>query len=226
MPEIARHQHTPAELKAQLEVERLGQPFLVYRDGAAQQQIVELRDHDRLVVGRGPGSDIGLDWDPDVSRTHAELERVGREWTLIDDGLSRNGTFVNGDRIHGRRRLVEGDRLRFGKTAVVFRNPVGRRVETTLASTDVMPAAKLTDAQRRVMVALARPFLDAGPFATPATNREIAAELFLSIDGVKTHIRTLFEKFNVEQLPQNQKRSRLVDLAFQSGAIKEADLRD
>ena len=31
------------------------------------------------------------------------------DWTVVDDGLSRNGTYVNGERIHGRRRLVDGD---------------------------------------------------------------------------------------------------------------------
>ena len=34
----------------------------------------------------------------------------------MDDGLSRNGTFVNGERLSGRRRLTDGDTLRFGGT--------------------------------------------------------------------------------------------------------------
>ena len=36
---------------------------------------------------------------------HAALERVGDAWALIDDGLSHNGTWVNGERLIGRRRL-------------------------------------------------------------------------------------------------------------------------
>jgi pSer/pThr/pTyr-binding forkhead associated (FHA) protein len=37
-----------------------------------------------------------------VSRLHAKLERIGGAWTIVDDGLSRNGTFVNGQRVIGR----------------------------------------------------------------------------------------------------------------------------
>ena len=75
--------------------------------------------------------------------------------------------------------------------------------ETVLASS--APALALTDTQRRVLVALCRPYRDGG-FETPATNQEIADELFLSVDAVKMHLRTLFGKFELGELPQNQKR--------------------
>ena len=39
-----------------------------------------------------------LTWDPDASRVHAELVRLADAWVVVDDGLSRNGTFVNGER--------------------------------------------------------------------------------------------------------------------------------
>jgi hypothetical protein len=83
---------------------------------------------------------------------------------------------------------------------------------------------RLGESQRAVLVALARPYKEAGGFATPATNKEIAAEVLLSVDGVKSIMRTLFEKFEVEQLPQNEKRARLVERVFQIGAISEYDL--
>ena len=41
---------------------------------------------------------------------------------------------------------------------------------------------------------------------------------------VKAHLRVLFAKFGIEQLPQNQKRTRLVERAFLSGVISEHDL--
>ena len=44
------------------------------------------------------------------------------------------------------------------------------------------------------------------------------------MDAVKTHLRVLFAKFGIEELPQNQKRARLVERAFYSGAITERDL--
>jgi DNA-binding NarL/FixJ family response regulator len=77
-----------------------------------------------------------------------------------------------------------------------------------------------------VLLALARPVLAEGSYATPATNRQIAEELFLSIDAVKTHLRALTVKFGIADLPQNRKRARLVELALQNGEISERDLGD
>ena len=82
---------------------------------------------------------------------------------------------------------------------------------------------QLTDTQRRVLVALCRPYRD-GDFATPATNQQIAEELFLSVDAVKMHLRTLFGKFALGDLPQNQKRARLAETALQSGAVSRHEL--
>jgi DNA-binding NarL/FixJ family response regulator len=59
---------------------------------------------------------------------------------------------------------------------------------------------------------------------TPATNRQIADDLVLSVEAVKTHLRTLFQRFGVEDLPQNAKRARLVELAFETSAVTPRDL--
>jgi pSer/pThr/pTyr-binding forkhead associated (FHA) protein len=217
------HRSTPAELKAQLEAERAGEPFLLYREPERGQAIVPLATGP-VTVGRGVGCDVCLAWDGDVSRVHAELERMGGVWTVSDDGLSRNGTYVNGERVSGRRRLRDGDAVRFGETVVRFRDPTaGDTGETRLAG-DAPPEARVSEAQRRVLVALCRPFADGSPYATPATNQEIADRLFLSVDAVKTHMRALFDKFEVGDVPQNQKRAKLVERAFQSGAIGPKDL--
>jgi len=45
----------------------------------------------------------------------------------------------------------------------------------------------------------------------------------LTVPAVVTHIRTLLEKFGIEDLPQNQKRARLAELAIQAG-VSERDL--
>lgn len=69
---------------------------------------------DVLAIGREPGRDILLDFDPTVSRRHARLENRGGQWTLVDEG-SRNGSFVNGQPVQ-QRVLRPGDILRFGST--------------------------------------------------------------------------------------------------------------
>ena len=75
-------------------------PCLFFRDGAGRQQMSILPSAAaRLTIGRGPGSDLHLPWDNEVSRLHAQLEHVGSDWILVDDGLSSNGTYVNGERL-------------------------------------------------------------------------------------------------------------------------------
>jgi len=196
----------------------------VYRDGGGEQQVVVLEElGSPFTVGRGAAADIRLDWDAEVSRLHAEFARAGEDWTLVDDGLSRNGSYVNGERLSGRRRLQDGDSLRFGVTAMLYRASRNREPATVTASS--LPTRMgLSEAQRRVLTALCRPYKYARAYATPATNQQIADELYLSVDAVKTHLRALFQKFGVEELPQNQKRARLVERALQGGLVSERDL--
>lgn len=218
-------QTSAPELKAQIEAERGGRPFLVYRDGGGEQRIVVVAEGtESLWVGRGASADLQLDWDGEVSALHAQIEVVRGECTLLDDGLSRNGSFVGERRVDGRRRLRDGEVLRFGRTTVLFRRPGEGAPEATVPAGRTPGAATVSPGQRRVLLALCRPFKDGSPFATPATNQEIAAELQLSVDAVKTHMRALFEKLEVADLPQNQKRAALVERALQSGAVSRREL--
>jgi pSer/pThr/pTyr-binding forkhead associated (FHA) protein len=217
------HRSTPAELKSRLDAERRGVPFLLFHDGDARQVIHELPADERIVsVGRRAGNDVALAWDGEVSRVHAQLERVGGDWAVVDDGLSRNGTFVNGERVTGRRRLCDGDRLVFGDTAVLYRMP-GASADLSTASVQLGRAGgPLTPVQRQVLVALCRP-VKLSAYSAPASNREIAEEVFLSVDAVKAHLRVLFERFGLESLPQNQKRARLAATALVNGVVAERD---
>lgn len=213
------------ELKAQIEAERRGRPFLVLRDGAGEQRILVIEEgQTELWVGRGESADFRLDWDEEVSALHAQIEVVRDECTLLDDGLSRNGSFVGEERVDGRRRLRDGDTLRFGRTTVLYRRPGESAPEATVTAGEVPAAAAISPAQRRVLLALCRPFKEGGEFATPAANQAIAAELHLSVDAVKTHMRALFEKLEVEDLPQNRKRVALVEQALRSGVVSRREL--
>jgi hypothetical protein len=215
---------SPRELKDLIEAERTGIPFLHWRDGAGEQHIVMLvPDRARVTVGRREQSDVPLSWDAEVSRTHALLEPVGEAWTLVDDGLSRNGSFVNGSRVHGRHRLHDRDRMCFGNTHVVYHEPAsGEGSESTARAPGSPSSVPLSQMQRKVLVALCRPIVDSSS-ATPATNPQIAAEVFLSVDAVKAHLRILFDRFGLGELPQNEKRTRLVSIVLSSGALAPHD---
>ncbi len=215
-----------SEMKARIEAERAGRPFLLYRDGDDKQQLFTFEPGlAHASVGRRPSSDLVLDWDEQVSRLHARFEPVEDGWTVVDDGLSRNGTFVNDERLSGRRRLNDGDSVRFGAITVTFRSP---RVDEQAGPVgDETPATvDLSTTQRRVLVALCRLYSKGGnAFAGPSVDQQLADELFLSVTAVRTHLRVLFAKFGVEELPRDQRRVRVVERAIYAGLISERDLQ-
>jgi hypothetical protein len=216
---------SPVELRERIRLDRRGEPYLLFRDAAGEQRILELGDRgSQLTVGRAPGCDVCLEWDAGVSRAHARLERLGKDdWMLVDDGLSRNGSIVNGERLRQRRRLLDGDVLSFGGTCIVYRAPFPETRQTVALGAG-SGEINVSPAQRRVLVALCRPYRDGSQFATPPSNREIADELVLSVEAVKTQLRALFRTFEVEPLARDAKRAHLVHRAFETGVISRRDL--
>lgn len=220
---LAPHAASPSELRDRIEAERRGTPFLVVREDDGPQRIVELDgETGRMSIGRAPSNDVSLPGDTEVSRLHAELECMGGEWTVSDDGLSRNGTWVNGSRISGRHRLRDGDVVRVGRSLLAYRRPGAEEVAPTHIAGPTVTLDDLNPTQRAILAALARPYRTDG-FAVPATNGEIAEEVHLSVDAVKGHLRVLFARFGIEALPQNQKRSRLAAEAMRAGLVPPRD---
>jgi pSer/pThr/pTyr-binding forkhead associated (FHA) protein len=218
----ALHRATPAELKERIEAERRGPPFLLYRDGDGTQCIHDLGSApDRMTIGRSTTNDVALRWDAEVSRVHASLEQLGDEWTFVDDGASHNGSFIDGERVQGRRRLRDGDVIALGRTTIVFRSPTGRESLRT-ATSQQRAAPKISEAQLRVLSALCRPYAE-GSYAVPASNKQIADELVIGVETVKTHMRALFDAFGLGELPQRQKRAALAQRALQSGIVSAHD---
>ncbi len=63
-------------------------------------------------IGRAPGNTIVLE-DDYVSNEHALLMLRGRQW-WVEDLNSRNGTLLNGERLHGATIISAGDVLTIG----------------------------------------------------------------------------------------------------------------
>ncbi len=78
----------------------------------------------RLTIGADPSNDMAITDDGFVSRIHAVLERHPAGWLLRDVG-SRNGTYVNAERITVERVLRPGDEIRVGQTTLRLQTEAG-----------------------------------------------------------------------------------------------------
>ena len=207
----------------------MGSPFFAFNAGGRETRFTLEETADRLSIGRGPGIDLRLDDDETVSQLHAELERLGRHWVVSDDGLSRHGSYLNGERLSGRCRLRDGDELRVGTTTLTFRQPPPLHSGSLAAPTAAPPEQKqvpqLTDRQREVLIALARPFAREGGYSVrrPPTARSPRRPTSASTRSSAT-CGSCSSASGSARCPQNEKRVRLVELALQAGLISMRDL--
>jgi len=213
-----------AETDQLVAADATGKPYLVWRTVGGEYGVHVLSKPGRVTIGRRETSDIVLADDSVASRTHAELMPIGSDWMLVDDGLSTNGTFVGGVEISGRRRLTHGDLVRCGKTLLQYRAADAGSSSLTALEDRAERVTRVTGRQLDVLIALARPRLLGGRDVPTASNKEVAAELFLSVASVKEHLRNLFNLFGIANERSHQKRERLADLAADHGLISKRDL--
>ena len=207
-----------AEHEARLAAERLGLPFLVYRDGDGRQRIHPLeRGRRSVTIGRRDEADISLPWDPECSRLHAELELRAGEWTISDDGLSQNGTWVNELRLVGRRRLSDGDDVRVGRTHVIFANAGGIGIGPTLVPGELSATPRFSEQQQRILRGLCLPLLGDGEGLAPATDDEISRTVGIPVHAVTTELDHLTRALGLNEVPRAQRRRELALLALRSG---------
>ena len=177
-------------------------------------EIVSLRS-EVTTVGRGRGVDIRLT-DPTVSRLHAELVRRGPYVYVVDLGLSRNGTRVNGRPI-ARRVLEDGDVISFGAA----RTRIGGIPHEDLAPDVELRRAIAPELTRReldVLTSLCRPALSDEAFVSPATAKEIADDLVVTEAAVKQHLLRLYQKFRIPE--GANRRTRLANEVVALGLVR------
>jgi DNA-binding CsgD family transcriptional regulator len=185
---------------------------------AAGRELVAL-EAGRLTLGADPANDLALPADPTLSRLHAALERYGAGW-CVRDLDSRNGTFVNGQRVWRERPLRPGDELRVGATRLVYRSdePGGKSTQAS------EPPPELTRREREVLLVLCRTVLGGAAFTEPASIREIADALVVTEAAVKQHLAHLYDKFGIHGGGE-RRRVQLANEALRRGAVTIAELR-
>ncbi|HXW47125.1 MAG TPA: FHA domain-containing protein [Streptosporangiaceae bacterium] len=187
-------------------------------------ELVRLRP-DVTTIGRGQSADVHLDH-PSVSKLHAEIVRRGPYAYVSDLGLSRNGTRVNG-RLVAQRLLENGDVLAFGSQRCQIG---GLPAEAVPGEVSLRRSAipELTRREVDVVAALCQPALSEEAFVTPATAREIAADLVVTEAAVKQHLLRLYQKLRIAEGPN--RRVRLANEVMALGLVRplpsaEADRR-
>ncbi|MFD4183093.1 FHA domain-containing protein [Rhodococcus sp. NPDC058514] len=127
-PLAARHGEgdSPAAAPETVEADA---PCLYYTDGGRQRKLVLSTLTPRVLIGRAKETHVALTADRTASRLHSVMEWADGHWTIRDEGMSRNGTFVNGERLVGRRQLRLGDNIWIGNSLLAFRGPGDRRGE-------------------------------------------------------------------------------------------------
>jgi hypothetical protein len=192
---------TQEELEARRAAERLGDPFLVYRDEEGAQRIFTLGDGIRSVtVGRRHEADIAVPWDPEMSRLHAELELRAGEWTVCDDGFSQNGTWVNGLRLAG---------------------PLG--YGPTMVPGELSATPRFSEQQQRILQALCRPLFADGEGINPATDEAISAATEIPVDAVAVELDHLARALGLDEMPHADQRAEIALLAMRSGLVSADD---
>ncbi len=170
---------------------------------------------DVTTVGRGNAVDVRLT-DPSVSRLHAEVVRRGPYAYVVDLGLSRNGTRVNGRPV-ARRVLEDGDVVSFGaarcRIGGIAHEDITPDVELRRSATP-----ELTRRELDVLTSLCRPALSDEAFVSPATAREIAADLVVTEAAVKQHLLRLYQKFRIPEGPN--RRTRLANEVVALGLVR------
>jgi pSer/pThr/pTyr-binding forkhead associated (FHA) protein len=200
---------------------QLGVPNLSYQDGDGVERTFALEPQRLTVtIGRRDEADISLPWDPECSRLHAQLELRAGEWTISDDGLSQNGTWVNELRLYGRRRLADGDVLRIGRTLLTFSQPGVVGIGPTLVPGELSATPRFSEQQQRILRELCRPLFGDGEGVTPTSDEDIAATLGIALENVTIELDHLTRALGLEDMPTSESRAEVALLALRSGLVE------
>ena len=167
-------------------------PFLKFEEGDGRE--IPLISGDVWKIGRGEQNAIVLIHDM-VSRNHAMIQQLDGEFYLIDMD-SRNGSFLNGQRLTAPAALRDGDRLSFGKSRLCFRNP---ERATATGSSSGIPALEPTpglfkQATVSVLVVDIRGFAALAERLNPEVLSKLLNTWYAEADRIMRHYGSTAEK--------------------------------
>ena len=174
-------------------------------------------------IGRGEECELPL-VAPTVSRRHAKLACHEGRWFLEDLG-SRNGTYLNGARVHPGVPLAlrHADRIGIGVEPIVFLAPTLQQPEETQAldAAHVVASRPLSPFQVQVVHSLCERWLAGAGLDELPTNEEIAAALGTpdAVEAVKAALRRVYAKAGLTAGAPHAKRRALCRVARQRGWI-------
>ncbi|MBI3206911.1 MAG: sigma 54-interacting transcriptional regulator [Myxococcales bacterium] len=193
----------------------------------ASSRVVPLPDAGEVFVGRGDEAGVRLR-DPKVSRKHIALTLEPGGVRLTDLG-SQNGTFVNGQRVHGSRPLGSGDSIEIGHTCLVLhtggsegeRAPaLAAREELDLDGSQVLLADPSMLALYALIRRLAKVSLPVLIHGETGTGKELAAR---ALHHFSPRARARFVAINCAALPEALIESEL--FGHERGAFTGATQR-
>lgn len=215
--------HSTADFRREEEVRLTGEAYVRYRDGELFCAVALVPSTSVAYIGRDADCAVRIRCDERVSRRHARLIYGAGRWS-IEDGPSRNGTFVDDKRTVGEQILADGVRITVGRTVLSFH---ARRAVVADATVPEEPPVQLlhpTPTQRKVLVELARPFLAGGADIPVApTNAAIASKLSYQVTTIRDAVSDLYRQAGLARGASDQ-RAELVRLAIREGAVGPGDL--
>jgi hypothetical protein len=211
---------------------KAGTPFLAYR-GVDRRLATHLLTQSPVTLGRSDECDICLGWDGAVSETALEFTKAGSRWrtqavattnrvTVQRPEDRTNRTDAEFWHLDPRQAylLKSDDLIHVGATTLCFWAPRSR-LAGTVPVNPPPPPVRTTPAERRMLVVLCRPLLEApeDPTAHTPSNATIAGELFITERRVENLVSSLSKRFGLEDLPPGRKREALARHAIRQGIV-------
>jgi transcriptional regulator with GAF, ATPase, and Fis domain len=190
-------------------------------DASRGSEVFDIPDEGEVTIGRGAASTIVVD-DDQVSRNHARIRRRA-DIIEIEDLNSRNGTWVNGERLDAKRRLISGDEVSIGPiVAVLGVTGTLRRVPGVGGTSSEQLVAVDPEMQRvyTLVERIANTPMTVLINGETGVGKELVAEAIHRGSGRR---EKPFIKLNCAALPENLLESEL--FGYERGAFTGAERR-